>query len=179
MELNVVIVPGTQPGARVALDGTVVGGPWRRVPASGPWDSGLSVWGLDAGGGRACKSPGGLQGGGSQGWLQPVIRNLWPSFLGAQPCPRIPAAGVPTLPAQAWVEGSWRQERSSRPPHPRGPPACAAPFNSMGRGVLPEPHARSRRAAPAHWLGTGTRDVAVEASTVRRGALQLEPVVHK
>lgn len=131
------------------------------------------------GGGQACKSPGGLQGGGSQGWLQPVIKNLWPSFLGAQPCPRIPAVGVPTLPAQAWVAGSWRQERSSRPPHPRGPPACAAPFNSMGRGVLPEPHARSRRATPAHWLGTGTRDVAVEASTVWRGALQLEPVVHK
>lgn len=64
MELNVVILPGTQPGARVALDGTVVGGRWRRVPASGPWDSGLLVWGLDAGGGRACKSPGGLQGGG-------------------------------------------------------------------------------------------------------------------
>lgn len=35
------ILPGTQPGAWAALDGTVEGGPWRRVPASGPWDSGL------------------------------------------------------------------------------------------------------------------------------------------
>lgn len=116
---------------------------------------------------------------GESGLAAACDQELWPSFLGAQPCPRIPAVGVPTLPAQAWVEGSWRQERSSRPPHPREPPACAAPFNSMVRGVLPEPHARSRRAAPAHWLGTGTRDVAVEASTMWRGALQPEPIVHK
>lgn len=39
-----------------------------------------------------------------------MLGNLWPSFLGARPCPRIPALGVPALPAQAWAEGSWRQE---------------------------------------------------------------------
>lgn len=129
------------------------------------------------GGGLACKSPGGLQGGGGGWLLQPVLRNLWPSFLGAQPCPRIPAVGVPALPAQAWVEGSWRQERSSRPSHPRKVQlVLCVPLDGTGRGVPPEPHVRSRRATPAHGRaeahGTGSGGL----SGVER-CLQLEPLL--
>lgn len=45
------------------------------------------------------------------GLLQHVLGNLWPSFLGAQPCPRIPAVGGSALPAQAWAAGSSRQAK--------------------------------------------------------------------
>ncbi|XP_040346490.1 translation initiation factor IF-2 isoform X3 [Herpailurus yagouaroundi] len=119
------------------------------------------------------------------GPLQRVRGSLWPSFLGARPCPGIPAVGVPALPAQAWAEGSWRQTRFLLFPPPQ-PPGRAAAFRSAGRGLPPEPAVEGPgRRPPARRPCPGTCDVAVAArgggsgawGLLRggEGALRLEP----
>lgn len=119
----------------------------------GPCDSRGTRW--DAGAGPPTPE-------GSRGWLRGVLAAAacapepLAQFPGRRPRPGIPAVGVPALPAA--VGGGILGAGGQFPPsHPPEPPCCAASFNSMGRGVPPEP------AAP----GSGQRPptVAAEASS--------------
>ena len=135
-----------------AIDGSRFGGPGKRVLPRVP----VTLGGLD---GRQKPDPQPQKGAGvAPGVLAAAacVREPLAQFPGRRPCPGIPAVGVPALPAAVGggILGAGGQFPPSRPPEP---PSCAASFNSMGRGVPPEP------AAP----GPGQRPptVAAEASS--------------
>lgn len=110
-------LPGAAPEAWAALDG------------GGRWSRGLRP--------REC----GVRKGG--GGVQPGLRNLWPSFLGAGPRPGIPAVGVPDF-RPVWVRGCGRRAQSSRPSRPPGPPGCAPLSARRSEEPHLSPRSRSR-----------------------------------